>query len=204
MSLRNEFIEKFGKELLETLFENIYGDITTPGITILDRNRINDLNQSGSAKIDLGHGIIWVAWQDGDMGGSEIKDFSYEKSEPIQKKRKVKTLEEVRTILSHITFAPSCVNLGWEWEVKESDVGFLIRSSFQRPDMQTGVVGTGYGRWMPVDKDAPIAGIVKTILLCVELILRHEFYEAFLYKGVQILNPHKSLSELAHPRTFES
>lgn len=40
---------------------------------------------------------------------------------------------------------------------------------------------------------------VKTCWLRVELILRHELMEAFLYKGVRIFNPHHTVAELSMP-----
>jgi hypothetical protein len=39
----------------------------------------------------------------------------------------------------------------WDEEgriTKENRKGFLICCSFQRPDINTGKIGTGYGRWM--------------------------------------------------------
>lgn len=204
MTIRNKFVKEFGRDLIEELFENIYGQQKSENISIFGRVRIDDLNEYGEANIELSGGMLSVSWRDGNMNGSEIVDYSFERYERKSSKteRKFKTIDEVRKILSKVTFAPSCVNLGWQWEVKEIEEGFLIRASFQRPEVQTGIVGTGYGRWMVVNKDCPTHGIVKTVLLCVELILRHEFYEAFLYRGAQILNPHKSLTDLAHPQRF--
>lgn len=127
-----------------------------------------------------------------------------EEDRPKPKPRKVKTLDQVRRIISRITFAPSCLDMGWKWEVKEIDDGFMIRSTFQRPDAYSNCeeMGTGYGRWMICDKDCSTAGIIKTAWLCAELIVRHELMEAFLYREARIFNPHKSLTDLAYPETF--
>lgn len=108
-------------------------------------------------------------------------------------------IKEAKKILNGISFAPSCLDMGWKFQLKQAVGGFLIRTSFKRPDTNTGKIGTGYGRWMFVPKDAGDRGVVMTAWLCAELIVKHELLEAFLYRGVRILNPHKSLEDLAHP-----
>ena len=108
-------------------------------------------------------------------------------------------LSEITNILVRISFAPSNLDMGWKWEVKESSEGFLIRTTFQRPDTNTGEVGTGFGRWMHVDKNTDERGIIMTAWICAELIVKHELMEAFLVDGVRILDPHKSIEELAYP-----
>ena len=109
------------------------------------------------------------------------------------------TIEEIQTIVSRITFNPSCVDMGWKFECKEEGTGFVIRTTFQRPDPHNGVKRTGYGRWMFLHKDIDERGIVMTAWLCAELIVKHELMEAFNYAGVRILDPHKSLEELSFP-----
>lgn len=121
------------------------------------------------------------------------------------------TLDKIEQVLSNITWKPSCVDMGWKWEVKEIfeaddfDIkpkfisnGFLIRTTFQRPDTHTGEMGTGYGRWMHVPTDVSEEGIVKTAWLCAELIVRHELMEAFLYNEKRIFDPHKSIKDLSY------
>lgn len=116
------------------------------------------------------------------------------------KARVMKTKEDVEKILSYISFAKSCLEMGWEWQVREIQEGFLIRCSFQRPDVyKDGEIGKGFGRWMFIEKDTPKSGIVKTAWLCSTLIVSHELMEAFEYKSAKIFNPHKSLTDLAHP-----
>lgn len=118
-------------------------------------------------------------------------------------------IEEIKKVLSKIKFAPSNLDMGWEWQVKESYEkdsvvnGFLLRTSFRRPDTKTGEVGIGYGRWMFVYKDADERSIVMTAWVCAELIVKHELMEAFLYDNIRILDPHKSLEELAYPNLLK-
>ena len=111
-------------------------------------------------------------------------------------------IKEIEKIVKNITFAPSNLDMGWKFQIKETTDGFLIRTSFKRPDTNTGKMGTGYGRWMFVDKNTDDRGIVMTAWVCAKLIVEHELMEAFLYKNIRILDPHKSLNELAYPHAF--
>ena len=111
-------------------------------------------------------------------------------------------IKEIKKIVKNITFAPSNLDMGWKWQVKETQDGFLIRTSFKRPDTNTGKMGTGYGRWMFIPRGSDDRGIVMTAWVCAEMIVKHELMEAFLYKNVRILDPHKSLIDLAHPHTL--
>lgn len=108
-------------------------------------------------------------------------------------------IKQVRKIIKNISFAPSNLDMGWQWQVKNFQDGFLIRTSFQRPDTHTGKIGRGFGRFMFVDKNTSEEGLVMTAWICAELIIKHELMECFMYKSVRILDPHKSLQELAFP-----
>jgi hypothetical protein len=109
-------------------------------------------------------------------------------------------IKEIKHIVKNITFAPSNLDMGWKWQVKETTEGFLIRTTFKRPDTHTGKVGTGFGRWMFMPKDIDDRYVFFTAWICAKLIVEHELMEAILYKGVRILDPHKTLADLAHPQ----
>lgn len=111
-------------------------------------------------------------------------------------------IQEIKKIIKKITFENSCIDMGYKFQIKETQEGFLIRSSFKRPDTHTGKVGIGYGRWMFVDKNCDERGIVMTAWVCVELIVKHELMEAFKFSGIRILDPHKSLNDLAFPHVI--
>lgn len=117
-------------------------------------------------------------------------------------------IKEIKKIVKNISFAPSNLDMGWKWQVKESYEkdsvlnGFFIRTSFKRPDTNTGKVGTGYGRWMFVHKDADDRSIVMTAWVCAKLIVEHEMLEMFKYKNCRVFNPHKSLEDLCYPEKF--
>lgn len=123
-------------------------------------------------------------------------------------------IEEIKEILSKITFAPSNLDMGWEWDIKSTKIfdqnditiekGFSIRTTFLRPDSNTGEIEKGYGRWMYVPETISTDGLVKTGWLCAELIIKHELMEAFLYQQTRIFDPHKSLKDLSyHGRTVD-
>jgi hypothetical protein len=119
----------------------------------------------------------------------------------------VQTTAQLREVFDRISFAPSCVNMGWTWEIEELHVapnaalkGWLVNTTFRRPDTNTGVVGIGSGRKEFIGVGASESGVVKTAWLLAELIVRHELMEAFLYRGVRIFDPHHSVDELSMPQ----
>jgi len=63
-------------------------------------------------------------------------------------------------------------------------------------------MGTGFGRDYTAPLDTSEKGLVMTAWLAFEQIVKHEMMESFLYKGVRLFNPHKSLEELAYPETI--
>jgi hypothetical protein len=110
----------------------------------------------------------------------------------------IRTMEELQAVLKDITFAPSCVDMGWNWEIEElpKGLGWLVNTTFQRPDTETGKMGTGRGRQELINIGASVSGVVKTAWLLADLIVRHELMEAFLYRGNRVFDPHKSVDEL--------
>jgi hypothetical protein len=115
--------------------------------------------------------------------------------------KKVQTAAELRGVLGEISFAPSGLDMGWEWEIEElpMDKGWLVNTTFKRPDTDTGIMGTGRGRQEFIAKGATESGVVKTAWLLAELIVRHELMEAFRYRGVRIFDPHHTVEELSMP-----
>lgn len=110
------------------------------------------------------------------------------------------TIQEIQEILSKISFVKSCIDFNWQWQSKETEDGFLIRTSFRRPDINTGEIGTGFGRWMFIPKDCSEDSVVKTAWICCELIVKHELMESLLYDGHKIFDPHKTLEELSYTK----
>jgi hypothetical protein len=117
-------------------------------------------------------------------------------------------INDVRYILSCITFAPSCVDMGWDWEVESVGStlydgtkrlqGYALRTTFRRPERETGEISTGYGRWWFVPHDITESGIVKTAFAAAKMILEHEIMESFKWRGKRVFDPHNSVELLAY------
>lgn len=119
------------------------------------------------------------------------------------------TTTALREVLGEITFTPSCLDMGWGWEIREVEVrevgapadaglmlGWLISTSFQRPDRETGSVARGRGREMWVPNGATLSAAVKTAWVAARLIVDHELMECFKFKGERVFDPHATIAEL--------
>ena len=118
---------------------------------------------------------------------------------------RIESEQALRAVLDQITFAPSCVDMGWAWQIEELKLadgrvrGWLVNTTFRRPDTHTGEIGIGTGRQELVGFGATESAVVKTAWLLAELIVRHELMEAFRYRGVRIFDPHHTVDELSLP-----
>lgn len=114
----------------------------------------------------------------------------------------INRFQAIQDILAKISFAPSCVDMGWRWEVVTVDTmlggpgGFLIRTTFQRPDRDTGRIERGFGRWWHLPKDANESAVVKAAYAAAKLILEHELMESFHYEGARLFDPHHDVEDL--------
>jgi len=125
----------------------------------------------------------------------------------------VYTEEELHRTLGRVSFAPSCLALAWEWETRhvyamvddetEECVGWLVRTSFLRPDTASGKIDRGFGREEFVAIGTTESGIVKTAWLLCELIVLHELREAFLVDGIRVFNPHHTIEDLQLPHRIK-
>ena len=117
----------------------------------------------------------------------------------------IMTEADLHAVLDQVSFAPSCVNMQWQWHVEELRLaggevrGWLVNTTLRRPDTRTGEVGVGTGRKELVERGASETAVVKTCWLLAELIVRHELMEAFLFRGVRLFDPHHSVAELSMP-----
>ena len=119
------------------------------------------------------------------------------------------TTEDMCAILDAISFAKSCINFDWNWEIEEINVsktingdsmsaverseemmGWFINTTFKRPDINTGEDGVGKGRQLLVRKGWSQSAIFFTCWVAVELIVKHELMEAIRFDGKRVLNPH--------------
>lgn len=113
---------------------------------------------------------------------------------------------DVLDVLNAISFAPSCLDMGWKWEVRGvvgegrawsgASHGVAFRCSFQRPDTTTGAIGTGFGRWWMLETPTTGSAVIKTAWLACKQIVDHELMEAFRVNGTRPFDPHTSLDAL--------
>ncbi len=127
------------------------------------------------------------------------------------------TIERVRAILDEFSFSKSCVNFNWGFEVfeiegklfDENEIfkgqkdGFLINTTFVRPDINTGEMGIGSGRRMWIDKTASETSVVWTAKMCIDLIISHEINEAVHYRGARLIDQHKKVDDQVYPQTLK-
>lgn len=135
--------------------------------------------------------------------------------------RPVRDEGDLREFLAQVKFNPSCVNLDWEWEIKSvailedvpdmdygrrlsEEEGWFVRTSFVRPDTNTGEVQRGFGRWEYIASGATESAVVKTCWVLAKMIVEHELMEAFTYKGVRIFDPHHTVEELSLPHRIRT
>ena len=113
---------------------------------------------------------------------------------------------DIRTVLHRdISFEDSCVDMDWRWEVDllygssgnlEPEIGYRIRTNFQRPDRDTGKIDRGWGRWHEVPLNPTVSSVVKTAFVACKMILEHELMEAMKWKGKRPFDPHNTVEEL--------
>lgn len=113
----------------------------------------------------------------------------------------IRNEQTLRAVMSQVAFAPSCLDMGWDWDVTpttsaEGPSGWFIRCSFQRPDTDTGQVGRGFGRWWIIESGTTVGGVVKTMWAACKMIVEHELHEAFLYRGARVFDPHADVDRL--------
>jgi hypothetical protein len=122
---------------------------------------------------------------------------------------RVETVEQLRAVLNLVTFAPSCVDMGWSWTVTPATAwhddevrrdGWLIATTFQRPDRDADPahpkVETGAGRPWWVACGATESSIVKTAWVAAKMVVEHELHEAFKYRDRRLFDPHYTVDQL--------
>lgn len=120
------------------------------------------------------------------------------KDEPIT------TNEGLRAAIARVTFGPSCLDMGWTWELQDIAIpdgprlvnACRIRCSFQRPDTTSGKVERGFGRWWIVEPGITESALWKTMYAAAKMIVEHEPLEAFRVDGVRPFNPHRTIQDL--------
>lgn len=129
----------------------------------------------------------------------------------------------LQSVLGQISFAPSCLDMGWRWGVEELPCprcngltygsggrviddcgacahtgvrGWLIQASFRRPDTNTGEVAEGMGREWYIRRGASLSAVVKTAWLAITTNIDHETLEGFRFSGARVFGPHATVYQL--------
>lgn len=148
----------------------------------------------------------------------EPKDYDHIRIVHDDDEPKVKSVKDLKKVLSQLSFAPSCVDMGWKWEVEEifaktvvphtgpgpagdihsvGPAGYRLRTTYMRPDRDTKKIEQGWGRWWEVPLGVTESGVVKTAFAAAKMILEHEFMESFKWRGARVFDPHHTVRELA-------
>lgn len=122
----------------------------------------------------------------------------------------INTTDDLDRVLSRLDMDPTCLEMGWQWRkepvfrVKDSKgmaydyelAGWLLNTTFRRPDTNTGKVGTGLGGQHFVPVGSTETSVIKRCLVACKAIVEHEVMEMFRYKGWKLFNPHHSIDDL--------
>jgi hypothetical protein len=109
--------------------------------------------------------------------------------------------EDLLDVLSRIKLVGPLERLNWCWQAVPTAMspggnGWMIWGEFDRPDRETGTIGRGTSRTELVLSGATISYVVKTAWVIVELSMRHEAMESFMFDGVRIFDPHRTVDQL--------
>lgn len=119
----------------------------------------------------------------------------------------MRTTEDLYERLRSITIAGS-LGWGWAWHAVavrndgddragfEEPVGFLLSASFNRPDINTGLMGRGTTRKAFVSRLADANEVARTAYTIYRLTVEHEAAECFHWNGCRVYDPHHTVAEL--------
>lgn len=116
----------------------------------------------------------------------------------------IRSVADLETVVGRVSFKNSLF-ANWNFTVKFRDAPrensysqkqWFLWVEFDRPDTHTGKMGTGRGRDEIVYAGATESSVMKTIWLCVELLVRHELMEGFRYEDLRVFDPHNTIGDL--------
>lgn len=91
----------------------------------------------------------------------------------------------------------------WNWKFRFKGIGsgegygWLVWAEFTRPEIRSLQSGIGRTRQEFIPSGAYPSAVVKTLYVILDLTVRHELMEGFIYRGAQPFNPHHTIDELA-------
>ncbi len=200
--------KNFTPKSVDSKFNDVVIVLADTDYEIVDTNQAGELLNGIFIKIHFPYIINGVHHKNFHISAEEVAEYGMVQSRL--------TLKEVKDILDNIDLSGSCVDFKWKWEITEVTGmgydesvqghqinGFLINTTFSRPDVVTKIIGVGRGRRMWIEDTASETSVVMTAKICVDLIVTHELMETFRYKNAKILNPHKNVSQLAYPEKLK-
>ncbi len=119
--------------------------------------------------------------------------------------QRIDTEEQLNYVISRISFKNTVLDFNWKFNVRpfyeKDSEGWLIHATFERPDTDTGAIGTGRGRDEIIFRGSTESCVVKTCWVLVEMLVKHELMEGFRYQDYRIFDPHHSVYDLMAHRT---
>lgn len=104
------------------------------------------------------------------------------------------TDDDIFFIVSQVKCPP------YKFRVERLDFGvtdrLFIQATLERPDVDTGEMGTGYGGKYLLSPHMTRGEIVKKCFVAAASFAEHEVREAFTYRGRQVLGPHIDIDML--------
>jgi hypothetical protein len=126
MCMSDEFIEKYGQELFDEIFEVVIGDSTSENVSILSVHKIDVINlEAYGVFTDKNGKEISFELENGNRDGSRILDFGedFEKPEKLQSIQYYDLNEEALTSLKSVLS---------DVEYKQAEISFNItRNKFE-------------------------------------------------------------------------
>jgi hypothetical protein len=129
---------------------------------------------------------------------SKGRDYYKEPTEPVEvvgPDSQVWTATELRAVMNQCAMSSlGTTNWNWTFEFRPTSdgerTGWFVWVTFDRIDYATGRPGRGRGRDMILWEGTQKSGVVKTLWVLVEQVVRHELFHAFRYKGRELFDPH--------------
>jgi hypothetical protein len=113
-----------------------------------------------------------------------------------------------RVLFVRLSMPNSCLDFKWGWDIRACSTyerghvverGWQVRSTFDRPESETGQVGRGAGRWWFIAEASSVSSVVRTAWLAIRQNIDHELHEAFRLDGGRVFDPHRDLELPASP-----
>jgi hypothetical protein len=133
--------------------------------------------------------------------GAERRHPQTRKDRALETEKAVWTTDDLNSVIHEVAMSSlGPTNWNWVWEcrlfVEGQRTGWFVWVTFDRICYDTGQPGRGRGRDMVLWEGTQKSGVVKTLWVLVEQVVRHELFHAFRYKGRELFDPHAEVDLL--------